>query len=407
MIYQPPLSLNSSTLTTHPISVLLVDDQMIIGEAIRRMLENEKDIIFHYCSDPTKAIQAAVDANPTVILQDLVMPDIDGLLLVKYYRANKATLDIPLIVLSTKEDPKIKAEAFSLGANDYLVKLPDKVELIARIRYHSRAYILLLQRNEAYVKLKESQRVLYSELSEAAEYVKSQLPAPLNGEIKAAWKFIPSTQLGGDAFNYHWLDDNHFAMYLLDVCGHGIGAALLSISIMNVLRTQTLPNTDFCNPSNVLTALNAMFPMEKHNNMFFTMWYGVYDKTNRVITYASGGHPPALLLSGDNPKNIKVSQLKTPGLVIGGMPDTHYQSASCEVGKYNRLYIFSDGVYEMTKADRTVLSFDDFIKALPKRSLEDESDIERIVQYSQKVNENQPFVDDYSLVRFIFQPQEK
>ncbi|MCE2982197.1 MAG: response regulator, partial [Parachlamydia sp.] len=124
--------------------VMLIDDQMIIAEAVKRLLHGEPDIEFHYCSDPTKAIEAAGEIKPTVILQDLVMPACDGLLLVKYFRANPLTKEIPIVVLSTKEEPRIKAEAFACGANDYIVKLPDKLELLARIRYHSKAYTLLL-----------------------------------------------------------------------------------------------------------------------------------------------------------------------------------------------------------------------------------------------------------------------
>jgi len=136
-------------LTAHTIKVLLVDDQAMIGEAVRRMLATDLDINFHFCSDPTQAVKMAMELSPTVILQDLVMPEVDGLTLVKMYRANPRTRDIPLIVLSTREEPTTKAEAFGLGANDYLVKLPDKVELIARIRYHSAGYIAQLQRHEA------------------------------------------------------------------------------------------------------------------------------------------------------------------------------------------------------------------------------------------------------------------
>ncbi|MDX2099849.1 MAG: response regulator, partial [Leptolyngbyaceae cyanobacterium bins.59] len=139
-----------------PITVLLIDDQPIIGEAIRRMLAPEEEIVFHFCNDPTLALKVAKECHPTVILQDLVMPQMDGLLLVRFLRSNDApTYNIPLIVLSSKEDPIIKAKAFELGANDYLVKLPDRVELIARIRYHSRAYLNLLRRQEAEAQLKD------------------------------------------------------------------------------------------------------------------------------------------------------------------------------------------------------------------------------------------------------------
>lgn len=152
--------LESGALTEHRITVLLVDDQHMIGEAVRRMLAPEHDIDFHFCQDPTRAIKVANEIHPTVILQDLVMPEIDGLTLVRYYRANIATKDVPLIVLSSKEEALTKAEAFALGANDYLVKLPDRLEILARIRYHSRGYINLLQRNEAQTQLEKANRLI-------------------------------------------------------------------------------------------------------------------------------------------------------------------------------------------------------------------------------------------------------
>ncbi|CAG9179857.1 diguanylate cyclase domain-containing protein [Cupriavidus respiraculi] len=140
--------------------VLLVDDQAMVGEAVRRALATERDIDFHYCARPEDAVAVAQRTKPTVILQDLVMPGIDGLTLVRHYRANPATRDIPIIVLSTKEEPTMKSAAFAAGANDYLVKLPDSIELVARVRYHSRSYLNLLQRDEAYRALRQSQQQL-------------------------------------------------------------------------------------------------------------------------------------------------------------------------------------------------------------------------------------------------------
>ena len=135
--------------------VLLVDDQPMVAEAIRRMLSDEKDIDFHYCDDSNDALDQVCEINPTIILQDLVMPGIDGMALVKTYRDNKQTHNIPIIVLSTKEDPRDKSKAFSAGASDYLVKLPDKIELVARIRAHSKSYLAQRQRDEAFRSLRE------------------------------------------------------------------------------------------------------------------------------------------------------------------------------------------------------------------------------------------------------------
>ncbi|WP_210249968.1 diguanylate cyclase domain-containing protein [Labrys sp. KNU-23] len=142
------------------VMVLLVDDQIMVGEAIRRALIDETEIELHYCSNPLEALAVAKRVKPTVILQDLVMPNMNGLTLVRQYRADAATKAIPVIVLSTEEEATVKSEAFRIGANDYLVKLPDRIELIARIRYHSAAYLTQIQRDEAYRALRRSQQEL-------------------------------------------------------------------------------------------------------------------------------------------------------------------------------------------------------------------------------------------------------
>jgi two-component system, chemotaxis family, response regulator WspR len=149
-----------------PSVVLLVDDQAMVGEAVRRMLADEPDIAFHFCADPVGALAAAKQIGPTVILQDLVMPGVSGFSLLGQYRADVQTADIPVMVLSTKEDPVVKSDAFAAGASDYLVKLPDRIELIARIRLHSRARVNQLQRDEAHRALRESQQQLIASHAE-------------------------------------------------------------------------------------------------------------------------------------------------------------------------------------------------------------------------------------------------
>jgi two-component system, sensor histidine kinase len=156
-----PESSDESTLvaTNDYAMVLLVDDQVIVAEAMRRMLAGQ-DIDLHYCANPAEAIDVAGRVRPTVILQDLVMPGADGLTLVRQYRAHRVTRDIPIIVLSSKEDPAVKRQAFAAGANDYLVKPSDRIELVTRIRHHSHARTNQLQRDEAHRALRESQRRL-------------------------------------------------------------------------------------------------------------------------------------------------------------------------------------------------------------------------------------------------------
>ncbi|MGZ8320906.1 MAG: diguanylate cyclase, partial [Telluria sp.] len=147
-------------ITHFKVRVLLVDDQLIIVEAVRRMLDAQPDIEFHYVSNAAAAVETALQLQPTVILQDLVMPDMDGFDLIQQYRQQPALERVPVIVLSAKEDPKLKAHSFAVGANDYVVKLPDRVELLARVRYHSAGHISGLQRDQAFRFLRESQKRL-------------------------------------------------------------------------------------------------------------------------------------------------------------------------------------------------------------------------------------------------------
>ena len=177
-------SKKTSSLTEYTVTVLLVDDQEMIGEAVRRMLASEQDIVFHYCSDPAQAINKALEVEPTVIIQDLVMPEIDGLQLLRFFRANSVTRDIPMIMLSSKEEPELKAQAFSLGANDYLVKLPSAIELIARIRYHSKAYMNLLERNLAYKTMQDCLAKLEIEQKKSQELLLNILPEAIAERLK-------------------------------------------------------------------------------------------------------------------------------------------------------------------------------------------------------------------------------
>lgn len=137
--------------------VILVDDQAIVAKLIQKMLMDCDDLNFHYCPDSATALKEIESIRPTTVLLDLFMPQINGIDLLKQLRGNKKTALIPVIMLSTEENPITKKDAFEQGANDYLIKLPDKVELIARLRYHSKAYMHRMQRDEIFAALQKAQ----------------------------------------------------------------------------------------------------------------------------------------------------------------------------------------------------------------------------------------------------------
>jgi len=137
--------------------ILLVDDHPFIADAIRRLLIDEADSGFHYCSDPIKALEMAEEVDPSVILLDVDMPEIDGFTLCRFFRAYPRTRDKPIIMLSGSDEPPVKVQAFAAGADDYLIKLPGKIELIARLRHHSDAYLVKKERDKAKMALRIGQ----------------------------------------------------------------------------------------------------------------------------------------------------------------------------------------------------------------------------------------------------------
>ena len=392
-----------------PVTVLLIDDQPIVAESVRRMLAGEPDIVFHYCQDPTKALQTANEVQPTVILQDLVMPDIDGLMLVKFFRANKATRETPLIVLSSKEEPTIKAQAFASGANDYLVKLPDKLEVVARIRHHSRGYVALLERNAAYDRLAETQRMLAAEIAGAARYVKSLLPERLTGAVDIDFEFVPSLDLGGDMFGYNWIDRDHLAVYLLDVSGHGVGSSLLAVSAANVLSSRSLPNVDFRVPGQVMTRLNDVFQMDRQDNKYFTIFYGVFSKTDRTLAYCNGGHPDALLFTGADAASATLSKLTSTDTLIGMLPPgLEFTTETVPLGPYARLLIYSDGVFEVENvAGGEMWQFPQFVGHLAALLPDDQLLGKRLLAHARGLRAHELLADDFSFVEIRFRPPEQ
>jgi len=225
--------------------VLLVDDQVMVCEAVRRALAHHGDLDFHYCTDPLEAITIAQRVKPTVILQDLVMPGVDGLDLVRQYRKHPALHAVPVIVLSTKEDPATKSEAFQAGANDYLVKLPDKIELIARVRYHTRAYLDHLQRDEAYRALRESQRELMRANLELERLTRIDGLTGLGNRryfdeyLTAEWKRCQRTQ---SPLSVLMIDVDHFKRYN-DAYGHLAGDDVLK-QVARVIQDGSTRSTD-------------------------------------------------------------------------------------------------------------------------------------------------------------------
>lgn len=252
---------------------------------------------------------------------------------------------------------------------------------------------------ESNILLQRTQKRLDEELAEAANYIMSILPEPRGAGPRTDWLLIPSTELGGDSFGYHEIDADHMAFYLLDVCGHGVGAALLSVTAINVLRSSALPNTDFRDPAAVLGALNEAFPMEKQNNMYFTIWYGVYQRSTGDLRYSSAGHPPSILLRGQGGSSAEVKQLGTRGVALGTFPGITYRCETARIESGDRLLLLSDGTFEVEKAPGDMLAFSEFVDFLAAPGGDEPK---RVLAWIKSFNGEGPLPDDFSLLRVSF-----
>ena len=241
---------------------------------------------------------------------------------------------------------------------------------------------------------------LERDIRKASDYVHSLLPDPIgSGPVRTEWRFVPSAQLGGDAFGYYWLDPDTFVFYLVDVSGHGAGSAMHSVSVLNVLRQRALPAVDFTNPAEVLASLNSRFPSDRHNGLYFTMWYGVYRPEARVLSYGTAGHGPAILVP---PDKSGTQELGLSAVMIGMLPDQTYDVRHATVPPGSTLFLFSDGAYEIeTKTDER-WDLANFLPLLLAPSVPGTTETDRVYQTVKQVAKAGPLDDDFSLVALTF-----
>jgi PAS domain S-box-containing protein len=241
-----------------------------------------------------------------------------------------------------------------------------------------------------------------SELDSAAAYMASLMPSGLQGPVTASSRYLPSRELGGDCLDYYWIDDDHLLIKLIDVSGHGLEPALLAVSVHNLMRSGSLARETLLSPEAVLTELNRLFVMEQQSDHYFTMWYGIYEKSTRTLRYASAGAPPALAFNAATGTAIASTALSTPASPVGVFEDTEFTSRTYHVPPGCQILIYSDGASEITLADGQQLTgaaFEDLtnrVAASPDWSLDD------LIDELRALTPTEVFEDDFSLIQLTF-----
>ncbi|WP_024545707.1 SpoIIE family protein phosphatase [Picosynechococcus sp. NKBG15041c] len=372
--------------------ILVIDDDLAMRVLLERTLKR-KGYDVSTANDGKTGLELAIATTPDLIICDWMMPEMNGIEVCQAVKNHPKLTTTFFILLSALDAIEDKVMGLDAGADDFLCKPVSSHEIEARVRSGLRICQLTQD-------LTAQKQALETELTEAAQYVKSLLPEPLHQEnLQIQTCFIPSSQLGGDGFDYFWLTPQELVFYLLDVSGHGLKAALPSISILNLLRFRSqTKGLDYRSPKAVLTHLNQTYQFLEQQEQYFTMWYGIYDIEDRIITYASGGHPPAVLVKPDSAEMPQL--LKTSGFPIGMLPPfiATYEEASLYLPFGSQLYLFSDGAYESMGAKSHRHQWDVFVEFL--QQFQGNSLQPLIDTIGDRLHGNR-FEDDFSLMRLI------
>lgn len=373
--------------------ILVIEDDKTMQTILRKALQAEGYTV-DLAADGEEGLAHAHQNPPDLIICDWMMPVMDGLEVCRKVKADSNLSTTFFILLTARGSVEDRVQGLDTGADDFLTKPIELPELQARVR----AGLRLHQLSED---LQTQKMLLEKELMEAASYVQSLLPTPMNERVRIDSRFIPSSQLGGDCFDYYWLDPDYLALYLLDVSGHGLGSALPSITVLNLLRSQSLPSVNFYQPHSVLRALNETFQMDDQNDKYFTIWYGVYNRVRRQLLYSSAGHPPAVLVIPGSGGTVQIKKLKTPGMPVGMMPDEMYVSNRCEIPPGSLLYVFSDGIYDVPgQPEPHAWTFNTFIDLLADMKIT--ANLDQMLQEISKLSQTKTFGDDLSILKVLF-----
>lgn len=381
--------------------ILVVDDmennRKIIGATL---LEAGYEV--SVAPDGLQAIEMVELDSPDLILLDIDMPVMDGYETCAKLKEMENVKNIPVIFFTAaKKETHDVIEGLKLGGVDYVIKQFDEdhmAVLLQRIKNHLEIKFFREEIQHNSNQIKSLYDTLNNELEKAANYVQSLIPEEIDDDIiKTTWQFYPSAKLGGDSFGYHWLDEENFLIYLLDVAGHGVGPSLHSVSVFNALRNQTLPDVDFTKPESLLKVLNESYPMAEHNMMYFTMWYGVYNSKNRTLRHAAAGHPPAYMINGSNIQEVGASCH-----IIGALPDVEFESGEITLSKGASLYIFSDGAFEVKDNSGKMWTPDKMAAYLADNIDGSNTEIQKLFEHVKELNGGPQLSDDFSMLKVEF-----
>ena len=394
--------------------ILIAEDERITRRSLQKQLEGWGHQVIA-AEDGVEAWDRFQKQQFDIIVTDWDMPHMDGRQLIERVRRSGQSGYTYLIMLTGRSEKTDLVAGMEAGADDFLAKPFDRNEL--RVRLNAGKRIIQLERtlaaqNEELQKANDRMR---QDLDAAAAMQRELLPQNLPEDMGArfAWHFEPCDELGGDILNVLPLSNQSIAMYLLDVTGHGVPAALLSVTLSRVLTTRDPSSSVLIAqnagasvptirpPGEVLAHLNRQFPMDAQGGRFFTKVYGVLDSETGLLRYANAGHPPPILVR----PGVVPRQLPGGSMPIGVMADTEFEEASVQLAPGDRLFFYSDGITEATNDRGEMLQTDGLIRFLRRSQSRPLNEaIEQCIQDLKRWCGPVPFADDISLLALEIPP---
>jgi phosphoserine phosphatase RsbU/P len=365
------------------VRILVVDDEAPGRFLLNSALTNWGHEVVAVASGAA-AWAASNESHFDLIISDWNMPGMDGLALCRLIRQTPQPFYRYLILCTGNNQKSDFIQGMEAGADDFVVKPIDFAELRVRIRAAER--ILTLQKELA--GQNDSLKTLNQQLEGAYQGIQRDLQAAAAMQLRLLpkkieafkgitldWLMIPSSFLAGDMLNYFMVDDRHLVFYLLDVSGHGVPAALLSVTLNRVLLPEPGspilpagggPGTQrrIASPAEVVADLNRRFQTE--DDQYFTIVFGIFDTETKEVKFCTAGHPTPLHMDAQG----TIRPAGPPGFPVGLWPSMDYDETTISLAKGDRLVIYSDGITECRSPDGAAYSEENLEKILRKKSSE-------------------------------------
>ena len=321
-----------------------------------------------------EALRALQKDHYSFIITDWMMPKMDGAELVRRVRREQKNGYVYIIMLTSRSEKRDLIEGMNSGADDFIAKPFDQEELQVSLLAGERVIQLEEKLAVRNAELEEINERLQQDLKTAAEIQHSLLPVnmPVLDGINMAWRLRPCAELAGDILNIFNLDEDEIGLYVLDVSGHGIPAALLAVTLSRMLspvmdQDSLLKSRNFSregykitSPARVANQLNRRFQVDTNNGQYFTLQYGVLNKKNRRLRYVSSGHPGMIYM----PKKANAAVINSPSLPIGFLESNQYRENIIQLHPGDRLYLYSDGIPEAENRENCYFGTDRMIDIL-------------------------------------------